>query len=294
MNILVIGASGAQGGAVARRLVGSGHSVIGLTRTGAGLPDGVKPVIGDLADASVVRAAFDGVTHASVMLPMVYSAPVVDSYVRNIATAAAEAGVRRLVLNTGTRIPSEPTTVAAFETRRTAAATLAASGVPTVVLRPPVYLDNLCAPWVAGPLVHEGELRYPLPVHARVAWLSHDDLATATVAALIQPLTTPSALSLDVGGPDVVTGPMLATAFATVLGRPVRFVAQDVDEFEKALTHALGAPTAEGVAGTYRWVAENDGDVYGLNPAELEAALGIRLTRLHDWIAARPWHDLAP
>ncbi|MFE3449170.1 NmrA family NAD(P)-binding protein [Nonomuraea sp. NPDC059194] len=440
MNVLVIGATGAQGGATARRLVSLGHAVSGLSRTGIGLPDGVKPAIGDLADAAAVRAAFDGVTHASVLLPMVYDAAIVESYVGNIAAAAAEVGLRRLVFNTGNRIPSWPTAVAAFETRRAAESALAASGVPTVVLRPPVYLDNLSAPWVVEPLVREGVLRYPLPAHVPVSWLSHDDLATATVAALTSPdlfptastatedpavtssttnrptaspstTTTPRAtlppttadlpptaasnaidldttptpatigvqtitasatghhttdapsttdlgtaaapaptdlhsvaaptttgfqtttasasgldttaapattdhhttgpfaatghpstglrpaaapfLALDLSGPDVVTGPELAAAFATVLGHPVRYEAQEIDEFEAGLALTFGPSTAGAVASTYRWVAEKDHTLYGRSSADVESTLGVRLTRLRDWIASRPWKDLA-
>ncbi|WP_431898664.1 SDR family oxidoreductase [Nonomuraea sp. bgisy101] len=295
MNILVIGATGAQGGSTARRLVGLGHAVSGFTRTGMGLPEGVKPAIGDLADASAVRAAFDGVTHASVLLPMVYEAPVVESYVRNIVAAATEAGVRRLVFNTGNRVPSGPTPVSAFETRRAAESVFAHSGVPTVVLRPPVYLDNLCAPWVAGPLVHAGVLAYPLPADVPVSWLSHGDLATATVAALTSPdlLSTTRLLALDLGGPDAVTGAELAAAFAAVLGRPVRYAAQDLGEFEAGLAHAFGPSTAEAIAGAYRWVAEKDHTLYGQNSAGLEDTLGVRLTRLHDWIASRPWKEIA-
>ncbi|MBB3731538.1 SDR family oxidoreductase [Nonomuraea dietziae] len=318
MNILVIGATGAQGGAVARRLVDSGHTVRGLTRSGAGLPPGVTPVTGDLADASAVRAAFDGVTHACVVLPMVFEPSVVETYIRNIAEAAVAVGVRRLVYNTANRMPSVPTSVAAFETRRFATSVLVESGVETVVVRPPVYLDNLCAPWVAGPLAHEGVLRYPLPADLPVSWLSHADLATATIAALTRstadlavappttaavaaPLSpdglvgalTPEGLALDLGGAEVVTGSELAAAFSVTLGRPIRYVAQDLDEFEAGLTHALGATTAGEVVSTYRWIAEHGHDLYDLDPAALEKALAISLTPLSAWIAAQPWTELA-
>ncbi|MEV4164751.1 SDR family oxidoreductase [Nonomuraea dietziae] len=331
MNILVIGATGAQGGAVARRLVDSGHTVRGLTRSGAGLPPGVTPVTGDLSDASAVRAAFDGVTHASVVLPMIFEPSVVETHIRNIAAAAVAAGVRRLVYNTANRMPSVPTSVAAFETRRFATSVLVESGVETVVVRPPVYLDNLCAPWVAGPLVHEGVLRYPLPADLPVSWLSHADLATATIAALTRPTATiaaltrptadlavdppitaavaaplspaapdglvgaptPEGLALDLGGAEVVTGSELAAAFSVALGRPIRYVAQDLDEFEAGLTHALGATTAGEVVSTYRWIAEHGHDLYGLDPAALEKTLAISLTPLSAWIAAQPWTELA-
>ena len=134
MRFLVIGASGAQGGAVARQLAAQGHEVRGFSRNGK-VPDGVRPFLGDLGDAQRVKEAFDGVTHASVVLPMVYDAPTVSAYVRHVIDGARAAGVRRLAFNTGNRLPAVATGVAAFETRRRAAAALLDSGVPTVVLR---------------------------------------------------------------------------------------------------------------------------------------------------------------
>ncbi|MGW6391569.1 hypothetical protein ACWFR1_13935 [Streptomyces sp. NPDC055103] len=48
-----------------------------------------------------------------------------------------------LVFNANTRVLHGPTEFAAFETRRRAERVLRDSGVPLVVIRPPVYLDNL-------------------------------------------------------------------------------------------------------------------------------------------------------
>lgn len=278
MTILVTGASGAQGGAMARRLVAEGHPVRGLTRTGR-VPDGVEPFTGDLADAEAVKAAFTGVTHAAVTLPMVYDPATVSAYVQHVHDAALAAGVRRLVLNTGNRLPAATTDVAAYETRRAAARTLLDSGLSVVVLCPPIYLDNLAAPWVAGPLAAERVLRYPLPADLPVAWLSHDDLATATHAALTR--DEADGAVLNVGGPDVVTGHELAEAFGA------RYVAQDVAEFEAGLAAAVGAETAAAVADTYRWTAA-DRDLYAGDPGAADI-LGVQLTPLRTWIAAQPW-----
>ncbi|MEV4303385.1 NmrA family NAD(P)-binding protein [Nonomuraea sp. NPDC049624] len=278
MTFLVIGAAGAQGGAVARRLVAEGHTVRGLTRSGR-VPHGVQPVAGDLGDAEAVKAAFAGVTHASVTLPMVYEPDTVAAHVRHVRDAALAAGVRRLVFNTANRLPEAATRVAAFETRRRAVRTLRSAGLPVVVLCPPVYLDNLAAPWVTGPLAAEGVLRYPLPADLPVPWLSHDDLGAATHAALVRDDLEGAVLRL--GGPDVVTGDELAAAFGA------RYAAQDPAEFESGLTRALGAPTAAAVAATYRWAAA-DCDLFAADPAAADL-LGLRLTPLRTWIAAQPW-----
>ncbi|WP_053175232.1 NmrA family NAD(P)-binding protein [Nonomuraea sp. SBT364] len=266
MRFLVFGATGAQGGAVARRLVAEGHAVRGFGRT-TGVPEGVEAFPGDLGDAARVKAAFAGVTHASVILPMVYEPDLVSAYVRNVIEGAGAAGVRRLVFNTANRLPDTDTGVAAFDTRRAAVRTMLTSGLPVVVLRPSLYLDNLLMPGV----LESGVLRYPLPGGLPVAWLSHADLAALTLAAL-----TREGLSgvLNAGGPEAVTGATLAAAAGA------RYEELDVDAFAAGLGGALGEATAREVAATYRWIAAT-------RPAGLFAASswhGLELTPPREWM----------
>jgi nucleoside-diphosphate-sugar epimerase len=61
MQVFVLGATGFLGGAIARRLVGSGHDVAGMTRSPEGAKrlraSGISPVLGDLEDD--LEAALD-------------------------------------------------------------------------------------------------------------------------------------------------------------------------------------------------------------------------------------------
>ncbi|GAA3192566.1 SDR family oxidoreductase [Nonomuraea roseoviolacea] len=275
MRILVIGAGGAQGGAVARRLAAEGYAVRGLSRTGSA-PQGVEPFAADLGDAARVAEAFAGVTHVSVTLPLVFEAERVESYVRNVLDAASGAGVRRLVLNTGNRLPGRVTGVAAFDTRRAAAAAALASGVPSVVVSPPLYLENLAAPGV----LEGGVLRHPLPGDVPVSWLSHADLAAATSAALLGDGRDGTTVTL--GGPPV-TGLELAAAAGA------RYEELDVAVFEAGLSAALGAGAAAGVADTYRWIAAHGRDLYAGRPGGAGTGGAGTVTTPREWLAARPW-----
>ncbi|GIJ50362.1 hypothetical protein Val02_72480 [Virgisporangium aliadipatigenens] len=287
---LVLGVTGAQGGAIARALTRRGAPVRGFARRKPSEPiPGVDLVTGDLADEAAVREAFDGITHAAVTLPLVYDEDLVTGYARNIADAARAAGVRMLVFNTNTTVPAGVTPYPAFETRRAAEAILRAAGVDVVVLRPPVYLDNLFTPGPGPAVVDHGVLAYPLPADRRVAWLSHDDLAAAVDAALHRPDL--AGRVLDIGGADVVTGPELAAAFARALGRDVRYLPLDVEDFQNGLAHAIGADAAAGVAGLYRWAGTEDGrHLYDLDRTVLHDEVGVVATPLADWVAGRPWH----
>jgi uncharacterized protein YbjT (DUF2867 family) len=282
---VVLGAGGAQGAAVARRLRADGHRVTGVTRSAdRPLPEGVTRRTADLPRGAA--AAFDGATHATAVLPLVYDERRMAAIADAVADAAASARLRRLVVVTGTRVPSRPTGVAAFDTRRAAVDRLLGSGVPTVVLRPPLYLENLRAPGVAGPLAAEDVLRYPLPPDAPVPWLAHADLAAAVAAALHRPGIAGAAF--DIGGRDLLTGPGLADAFGAVLGRTVAYRAQDPDAFRSALAPVLGAEAAAGVAATYHW-AHAHPDHLASDPEPAARALGVEPMGVRDWIAAQRW-----
>ncbi|MFJ9775946.1 SDR family oxidoreductase [Kitasatospora sp. NPDC101157] len=295
-HILVTGANGFQGGAVARFLAAQGHHVRGLVRDTAKAAErataGLTPVRGDLGSLDDLRAAFRDVTHAVVVMPLVYDADTVAAYARNIAEAAREAGVRRLVYNVNTPVPDETTPYAAFETRRLAEALLRDGEVPVVVVRPPVYLENLFSPWNGPAIVNDGVLAYPLPAEQRVAWMCHDDLARVIARALDDDV--PPGRVINAGGADVVTGPELAAAFGQALGREVRYLPLDVAQFEQGLAQLLGPEAAAGVAGIYHHAATGRaGDLLAPSPDAVEAALGVRLTPVIEWVKAQHWDHWA-
>ncbi|MFF3320864.1 SDR family oxidoreductase [Streptomyces sp. NPDC002889] len=295
MRVAVVGATGFQGGATARLLIERKHRVRTLSRKPEEdrpeLP-GVLVVDGDLGRQEDVRRLFEGATHAAVTMPLVYEADKVLAYSQHIAKAARDCGLRRIVYNSNTRVPRHSTRLAAFETRRLAETvfreSLADSGVELVVVRPPVYLDNLFSPWNGPALVNEGVLAYPLPADAPAAWISHRDLAEAIYAALT--VDAIAGRTFDIGGERSLTGPELAAAFARGLGRDVRYVALEPHVFEQGLAQIVGTGAAAGVAGIYHFMA---GDA---QPALMAgddggsaAALSLKPTPADEWVARQPW-----
>ncbi|WP_232667830.1 SDR family oxidoreductase [Pseudonocardia sp. TRM90224] len=284
---LVIGANGAQGAAVVRRLLADGEHVRGFGRRA-----GAHLVPGDLADPSTLTAAFAGITHVSAVLPLVFDRETVLTHVRNIVDAAKAAAVTRLVLNTNTPVPRDVTPFAAYETRRAAEDAVRCSGLPVVVLRPTVYLDNLANPVTGRAVVEDGVLAYPLPPDRSVAWISHDDLAAATVAALHRPGIEGAVVRL--GGPEAFSGAELAATFGAATGRQVTYLPLEVERFESGLRDVLGEAAAAGVAGIYRWAAQAaDPDLFAPDHDEVERVLRVRMHPIATWVAAQRWERWA-
>ncbi len=190
MSVLVTGATGFLGGAVARRLAARGDTVVGTGRdaaAGAALEhDGVRFLPLDLADAAGVRAAIaghDAVVHSAALAAA--WGPAADFWAANVVgtrhVVAACRGAHRLVhistpslcFGIGSRtdvaetdpLPDLPTTAYAATKRVAEALVLAADGLDAVVLRPRaiygpgdrVVLPRLAAALRAGRLPRIGD-----------------------------------------------------------------------------------------------------------------------------------------
>jgi dihydroflavonol-4-reductase len=108
LSVLIIGATGQVGNAIARRLAADGGDVRALVRSAKRaevLPEGVTPVTGDVTDSKSLQAALDGVStvyHAA-GIPEQWRKDTsefervnVDG-TRNVVEAALAAGVERFV-----------------------------------------------------------------------------------------------------------------------------------------------------------------------------------------------------
>ena len=282
--IIVTGASGQLGSAIARDLVAQ----IPAERVGVSVRDvdkakefaalGIRVRHGDFADPPSLAHAFEGATEVVLVSSnaRAYGGDAIAQH-RAAIDAARAAGARRILYTS--HMAASPSS--AFSPMLDHAATeevLAASGVAWTSLRNGFYASSGLA------LMEEG-LKTGLleaPQDGKVAWTTHADLAAAAAAIAVEggydgptpPLTASEAL--DFGE--------IAALASEVLGRPIRREVTS-DETLRAKYAAGGVPprVTEIALGLYR--ASRAGEFAAVDPT-LERLLGRRPTSMKEVLAA--------
>lgn len=290
-KVLVFGATGAQGSPVVRRLLEADLAVKTATRqleeAQRVFGDKVESAAVDLLNASSLREAFEGVDAAFLLVPVAVGADSAAAFT-NALTAAREANLKRLVFTTGgpayDALPPIPM-VAALRGMTDA---VLSCGIPSVVLRPTFYLENLLMPHVFAEIIERGTLSYPpLSAARRVSWTAQEDQASFAVAALTAESVVGKAF--DIASPQPVTGDELAALLSDKLNRRINYAPLTPAEFGAGLSQAYGTEVGEMIAGLYEATDKlpDDGAVIDLKP--VTSALSVKLTTVGEWIDSQNW-----
>jgi NAD(P)H dehydrogenase (quinone) len=297
-KILVYGANSAQGIPVVHRLLKAGYLVRVFVRDRAKAQSlfggDVEIFTGTLEDKASLDAANEGIDRVFLVLPLEYRFDVAVNQGRNANDAARNAGVKLLVFNSSTNIPTEVTDVAAFEIKRSVEDYIRQSTLPYIILRPHLYMDNLAAPWSMPSIVHQSVVAYPLPAEIKVAWISLDDTAALVVAALDRLELAGSIF--DIGGIESVNGQEIAQLFTQVLNRPFTYQQIPIDAFEQGLNQAFSEPNGTEIANIYRWrSAHPEAEKIDMNavlkklPIPQSGRSANELTTFAEWIKLTQW-----
>lgn len=285
MKILSYGATGSQGAPVARRLLENGHQVRVMLRH----PDkaeslktmGAEVVQGDLGDLPSVLQANRGIKAVFIMLPFGSGGNPVQMF-QNALQAAKEAGVGYIVFNISGQTPKEPTGLPMLDYRIALEQMLGQSGIPSVILRPTAYMENLLGPWTLPTIQARDVVAYPVAANRPLSWVASEDVAALAVAALEHPQLAASVF--DVGGPEALTGARIAESFSTALSRPIRYEAISPEAFGAMMAGIMGPEAGEATTKAYQVSEATPLEAMSINMQPVLEKLPVRLTTLESWV----------
>lgn len=270
--ILVTGATGQQGGAVARSLLRQGQKVRVLTRNpdkAAGLAKaGAEVIKGDLTDPTSLAAALRGVQGVFAM-----STPFeagMDAEVKQgivLADAAKKAGVAHYVY-TSVGSADRRTGIPHFETKWKVEQHLRQLGLSSTVLRPVWFMENFSTFF---PPSSQGVLALPLRPTTKLQMIALQDIGEFGAAAFVRPSQFIGQTIVLAG--DELTMPEVATHLSRTMGRPVRFQEIPDDQVEAMMGHDFAL--------MFRWFNEVG---YSVDIPALRQRYGIPLTTFADLV----------
>ena len=237
MTILVTGATGRVGRKVVGQLVNRGAKVRVLTRdpSKANFAAGVDVAQGDLLDMDALRAAFDSVTTLFLL-----NAVTGDEFTQAIITLniAREAGVERVVYLSvihADRFVNLPH----FAVKSGAERMLRQMGFSATILRPAYFIDNELM--IKDAILNHGV--YPMPIGSKgVAMVDTRDIAEVAAIELVRRDQASGKLPIEtvnLVGPDTLTGPEAASIWSGILGRPVVYGGDDPGGFEQNMASVM-------------------------------------------------------
>ncbi|RII13970.1 NAD(P)H azoreductase [Streptomyces sp. YIM 130001] len=231
--VLVIGATGNQGGATARELLARGRPVHALVRdpdkpAAAELKEqGAILVRGDLDDPASLRTAMTGASGVFSVQALAFEPETLAAEVRQgkaVADAVAETGVPHLVYSS-VGGAERATGIDHFETKAEIERHIRALGLPATVLRPAFFMNNLLHYAEAG---DERILELPVDPERPMQFVASDDIGHFAADAFENPAHH-TGRRIELAG-DELTFPQVAEIYERVTGTPTRLVTVPIEE----------------------------------------------------------------
>jgi uncharacterized protein YbjT (DUF2867 family) len=285
-TVLVMGATGRQGGAVVRHMLPKGWKLRALTR----LPEshaaqslarqGVEVVQGDLEDpASIARAAMGVYGMYSVQDFWAVGAKREVLQGKNVADAAKKANVKHFVYSSvggaerNTGIPH-------WESKWEVENIIRDLGLPATMIRPAAFMETYYIDQVELGIL-KGKLADPIRGDKPYQTIATDDIGAFVALAFERP-TEFIGKELEIAGSEL-TNLEAAKVFSRVLGKPVKF-----QKLPLALVRlALGKEFYL----MFRWFNEAGfkADISALRRRYPE----VHLHTLEEWLRVEGWHKRA-
>lgn len=273
-KILVCGATGQQGGAVARSLLSRGQKVRVLTRSPEKARNleklGAEIVRGDFEDEYSVDKAIRGMDGVFLMgTPFEKGMEAEVEQGKVVIEACRDHGTPHLVYssvcaaNRGTGIPH-------FESKAKVETILKGSGQPYTILRPVWFMENFSSPWMK-PSIDSGVLSTPIQPGIKLLMIAVADIGEFATEAFLRPFEF-IGKEIDIAGDELAIED-IARLISCAVNREVLYKPIPEEKAEEMV--------GEDFARMYRWFNEQG---YKVDIEELRSRWGIRLTSFSRWL----------
>ncbi len=302
-SLIIFGATGQQGmaqvdAAKDRRVIAIGRQRVERRRAETQGAANIDWRQLDLADRVAVKALFSSAgDKPSVLLTMPSSsfnpeAALLRQFDNILAAASGQ--VAKLIFNTSMFVPPELSGFQALDVRRRMIAMLVQSGIPYVVVKPVIYMDNLLTDWARPALVQNHVFRYPHHDALDVSWISLADVARIMIA-----LTTSTAFDqseITIGGPETLRGPQVAQNLSQALGYEVRFETMPIAEFADIMAGLFAQRNGydatqlkRELMRVYEWYNMSDTHPFKVDAEPVYRELGLAPSPMREWLKTVKW-----
>lgn len=231
-TVLVVGATGNQGGATARHLRARGQRVRALVRdltspAAVALQEqGATLVRGDMEDPSSLHEAMRDVDGVFSVQGLAETPETLAAEVRqgiNVADAVEATGVRHLVYSSVGGAERE-TGIDHFESKAEIERHILVRGLPATILRPVFFMDNLL---VFAEAEGERVMALPIKPDRPMQLIAIDDIGAFAADSFLSPEIF-LGRQIELAG-DELTFPVIAEIYTQVTRTPTRFEGQPIE-----------------------------------------------------------------
>ncbi|MCB1487134.1 MAG: NmrA/HSCARG family protein [Bauldia sp.] len=283
-TVFVTGATGQQGGAVARALLARGHKIRALTRNPSSdaakalAKAGVDVREGDFNHPATLTAAATGVDTAFVMSTPFEAGEEAEVRQGIAAIDAIKATGVGHVIYSSVASADKATGIPHFDSKYAVEQHLAASGLNYTISAPVWFMDNLFAPWMVGAL-RDGTVAIALDKTKPLQQVAVEDIG-AFVATLAERREAVFGKRYDIAS-DELTGEALTSALSEAANRAFNYFDVPLDMVRQQ---------SEDLAIMFAWFDKvgYSADIEGLRRDFPE----VKWHRFSDWARSRDWNVL--
>jgi uncharacterized protein YbjT (DUF2867 family) len=227
-EFLVFGATGQQGGAVARALLSRGRKVRAFVRNPDSLKskalavEGISLAVGDLFDPASIDRAMAGIAGVFSVQTSSPAGEVTDAQEvdqgKAIADSALREGVRHLVYSSGGAAGKGPTGMGHFDSKSEIEAYLRSLPIANTITRPASFMEMMMLPGMGLP---QATFTFFMRPEQSMQMIAVNDLGRINAEILMAP-DRHAGNTIELASASV-TGKDLELAFTKAAGRPIGY-----------------------------------------------------------------------